>query len=147
MTEPDSSFDKPEDTFRTTERKLREKITQLKADLAKYGGHTADCACRNLQFKKGDDGLTRILDAKECDCGWADTKPKPQQPGDYTELDVAEAEIFKLKNQMRHLAKMKGIRWLQHKHACPGNPDSGNGTQCTCGYDAWQETTPGSPIR
>jgi len=41
--------------------------TQLKSDLAKYGGHTAECAARDWKYNT----------IGKCDCGWDDTKPKP----------------------------------------------------------------------
>jgi len=43
-----------------------EEITQLKADLAKYGGHTAACAF-----------VLRTFTGKyyvKCECGWAEVK-------------------------------------------------------------------------
>jgi len=53
----------------------REQITQLKADLAKFGGHTADCAinCNILNNK------TDKWELGECDptyCGWELTKER-----------------------------------------------------------------------
>jgi len=42
-----------------------EVITQLKADLAKFGGHTAECSSHRSRWKKA-----KWLGV-ECDCGWA----------------------------------------------------------------------------
>ena len=43
----------------------REQITQLKADLSKFGGRTADCNSKT--WKETSD-----LASTECDCGWAE---------------------------------------------------------------------------
>lgn len=29
-------------------------------------------------------------------------------------------------------------KWVQHRHACPANPDSGWGCPCTCGFEQWE---------
>jgi len=44
-----------------------ERITQLKADLAKYGGHPAECASRFLVEPEG----VVTGEHRPCDCGWA----------------------------------------------------------------------------
>ena len=43
--------------------RMEREITDLKADLAKFGGHTADCA--KIVAKPGAHWLVK------CDCGWA----------------------------------------------------------------------------
>ena len=51
----------------------RDEITQLKADLAKYGGHTADC--------KHEHPVGVIIEGKqrvvfECNCGFNEAKER-----------------------------------------------------------------------
>ena len=49
------------------------QITQLEADLAKFGGHTADCAVTEWRDKHDfTQPVTAYLDMPECDCGWAE---------------------------------------------------------------------------
>jgi len=54
---------------RTTE------IIQLKANLAKHGGHTADCACWGPSFISDvsvSDRAKPTRQVPQCDCGWAE---------------------------------------------------------------------------
>lgn len=44
-------------------------IEELKADLAKYGGHTAECRYKWLVDMPGVVGSC-IDEHEECDCGW-----------------------------------------------------------------------------
>jgi len=53
---------------------LHKEITQLKSDLAKYGGHTAECASRVWKPRpKRKNSISRYEPAnKKCDCGWVE---------------------------------------------------------------------------
>jgi len=49
------------------------EITQLKADLAKFGGHTAECTQRRTLSRIGVGGMDVI---PECDCGYEQAKER-----------------------------------------------------------------------
>ncbi len=51
-----------------------ETITQLKADLAKFGGHTAECAVNTPL--SGIQSRATLLDGNECDCGYEQAKER-----------------------------------------------------------------------
>jgi len=55
--------DKPTVFHNPIADELDQQITQLKADLAEYGGHTADCWVNTLETP-GEE--------HPCDCGWAE---------------------------------------------------------------------------
>ena len=51
-------------------------ITQLKADLAKYGGHRFGCASKITQFKKVDYDYNVFTGMGKCDCGFAEAEER-----------------------------------------------------------------------
>jgi len=57
---------------------LQEQNTQLKADLAKFGGHTAECDSLKIYVMgwKGEYGEEQMMrdPAPVCDCGWAEVE-------------------------------------------------------------------------
>ncbi len=65
----DVEFGQPEDYDDAVSR-LSKEINQLKADLAKFGGHKADCAC--LIDNWPDDFDSHKDDEPKCDCDWVE---------------------------------------------------------------------------
>ena len=51
---------------------LQQEITTLKADLAKFAGHTAKCKIHTPAWTGSADVSGHHPDMRKCDCGWAE---------------------------------------------------------------------------